>query len=301
MSHYFCFAKVANPTKLFDDHVQAMGEDIRYHTNKIASGICGPPIEHHIRSYVFLELDKLLNNAGYTLDHFKLPQPDRQALPVLDNNLILEELAYASDDTLEKAIEQLSQLNDNQKYIYHTIDHSVQNNCGQTFFVYGYGGTGKTFLWNTLLSRIRGQGKIALAVASSGIASLLLPGGRTPHSRFGMPLYIQEHSMCAIKKNTKLLGLIEQTSLIIWDEAPMNHKHCFEALDRTLRDIMSSNKQFGGITVVLGGDFRQTLPVIPNAKKHHILDASITRSYLWQNCVLLENMRLRCPALSYSH
>jgi hypothetical protein len=53
----------------------------------------------------------------------------------------------------------------------------------------------------------------------------------------------------------------------------VNHRHCFEALDRTLRDIMSStdhasaNKQFGGITVVLGGDFRQTLPVIPNGKK----------------------------------
>ncbi|CAO2191689.1 unnamed protein product [Urochloa humidicola] len=199
-------------------------------------------------------------------------------------------------------MEQLSQLNDNQRTIYYAIDQSVQNNCGQTFFVYGYGGAGKTFLWNTLLNNIRGQGKIALAVASSGIAALLLPGGRTPHSRFRIPLDIQEHSMCGIKRNTKLSGLIEQTSLIIWDEAPMNHKHCFEALDRTLRDIMSSNKQFGGITVVLGGDFRQTLPVIPNAKKQQILDASITRSYLWKNCVLLElteNMRLQSPALSY--
>jgi ATP-dependent DNA helicase PIF1 len=181
------------------------------------------------------------------------------------------------------------------------------NNSGQTFFIYRYGGTGKTFLWNTLLANIRNKGKIVLAVASSGIVALLLPGGRTPHSRFRIPLDIQEDSMCAIKKNTHLAELIQQTSLIIWDEASVNHRHFFEAFDRTLRDIMSSinhdlvNMQFGGITVVLDGDFRQTLPVIPNARKQQILNASITRSRLWKNCVVLElteNMRLNCPTFS---
>jgi len=74
--------------------------------------------------------------------------------------------------------------------------------------------------------------------------------------------------MCSIKKNTHLAELIQQTSLIVWDEAPVNHKYLFEALDRSLRDILSENrpnaqdKQFGGITVALGGDFRQTLPVV---------------------------------------
>lgn len=198
-------------------------------------------------------------------------------------------------------------INSSQRSIYDAIEHSVLNGSGHTFFVYGYGGTGKTFLWNALLNNIRSRGKIALAVASSGIAALLLPGGRTPHSRFRIPIDIQEYSMCAIKKNTHVAELIERTSLITWDEAPVNHKHCFEALDRTLRDIMPSNncylpnKQFGGVTVVLGGDFRQTLPVIPNANKQQILNASITRSHLWQNCVVLhltENMRLRCPTLS---
>lgn len=127
-----------------------------------------------------------------------------------------------------------------------------------------------------------------MAVASSGIAALLLPGGRTPHSCFRIPLDIQDDSMCAIKKNTHLAELIQQSSLIIWDEAPVNHKHCFETFDRTLRDIMSSinqdsvSMQFGGITVVLGGDFRKTLPIIPNARKQQILNASITRSHLWK-------------------
>ncbi|TVU44908.1 hypothetical protein EJB05_04371 [Eragrostis curvula] len=302
------FSQVTNPAKLFDEFAHLMGDDIRYRINKLSSGISIPSLEQYIRSHVLLELEKLLKNAGYILAHFHLPQPEHVS-PDFENRLIIDELAYASSDTMVKATSQIGQLNANQKYIFDAIVHSVLNNHGDTFFVYGYGGTGKTFLWNALLNSIRSQGKIALAVASSGIAALLLPGGRTPHSRFKIPLNIHEHSVCSIRKHTHLSGLIEQTSLIIWDEAPVNHKHCFEALDRTLRDIMSSanhdsaNKQFGGITVVLGGDFRQTLPVIPNAKKQEILAASITRSYLWHRCKLLqltENMRLKSPTLSPS-
>ncbi|PUZ74769.1 hypothetical protein GQ55_1G091800 [Panicum hallii var. hallii] len=153
------------------------------------------------------------------------------------------------------------------------------------------------------------KGKLALAVASSGIASLLLPGGRTPHSQFKFPLDIRENSMCSIKKNTHLAELIQQTSLIVWDEAPVNHKYLFEALDRSLRDILSENrpnaqdKQFGGITVALGGDFRQTLPVVQNATKHQILRACIVNSYLWRHCIVLQltqNMRLTSTFLTPS-
>ena len=48
----------------------------------------------------------------------------------------------------------------------------------KVFFIDGPGGTGKTFLYNTLMSKVRSQSKIALGLASSGIAALLLPGGR---------------------------------------------------------------------------------------------------------------------------
>jgi len=64
------------------------------------------------------------------------------------------------------------------------------------FFLYGYGGTGKTFMWKTLSIAIRSKGLIVLNVAFSGIASLLLPGGKTTHSTFCIPLLINEHSTC---------------------------------------------------------------------------------------------------------
>jgi PIF1-like helicase len=59
------------------------------------------------------------------------------------------------------------------------------------FFINGPGGTGKTFVESLPMAHIRSQGQVALAVASSGIASILLEGGRTSHSRFTIPLDVR--------------------------------------------------------------------------------------------------------------
>lgn len=56
------------------------------------------------------------------------------------------------------------------------------------FFLDGHGGTGKTFVYITLCHALRGEGSIVLCVASTGVASLLLPGGRTAHSTFKIPI-----------------------------------------------------------------------------------------------------------------
>ena len=81
----------------------------------------------------------------------------------------------------------------------------------------------------------------------------------------------------------------------------MVHKHAFEALDRTMNDIFNietsnrSNIRFGGKVIVLGGDFRHILPVVPNGGRQEIVNASISSSYLWNTCKLLrltKNMRL---------
>ncbi|XP_015166583.1 ATP-dependent DNA helicase PIF1-like [Solanum tuberosum] len=179
---------------------------------------------------------------------------------------------------------------------------TVNENMGGFFFLYGFGGTGKTYSWKTLSAAIRSKGDVVLTVASSRIASLLLPGGRTTHSRFVIPLNITEDSTCNLKQGTPLAHLLIKTKLIIWDEAPMMHKHCFEALDKTLRDIIGykdatkSELPFGGKTIVLGGDFRQILPVIPKGSRQDIVNATLNSSYLWPHCELLtltKNMRLQ--------
>jgi len=89
-------------------------------------------------------------------------------------------------------------LNDDQRNAYEIILNVVTNKEGKLFFMYGSGGTSKTFVWATLLYHLQGQSKIVLAVASSGIASLLLPGGRTAHSRFKIPIDLHDESTCNI-------------------------------------------------------------------------------------------------------
>ncbi|KAH1133116.1 hypothetical protein GYH30_011797 [Glycine max] len=124
--------------------------------------------------------------------------------------------------------------------------HVVATQSGGVYFLYGYGGTGKTFVWKTLSSAIRSTSGIVLTVASSGIASILLPGGRTTHSKFAIPVPATKNSTCNIHQGSDLAELFHITKLIIWDEAPMCHRYSIEALDKSLQDIMHNNNPFGG-------------------------------------------------------
>ncbi|EOX94757.1 Uncharacterized protein TCM_004365 [Theobroma cacao] len=223
------------------------------------------------------------------------------------DRLIHEEMNYNLSELQQLHLNLITTLNIEQKQIYQCIKQSVDNDEGQMIFVYGHGGIGKTYLWNTIISSIRSVGKIVLVVASSGIASLLLPRGRTAHSRFKIALDINEYFTCQIKKGTQLARLVQACSLIVWDETPMVHRHCFEALDRTLKDILNQDsneaidKPFGGKTLLLGGDFRQILPVIESGHKTDIINATINRSPLWSKCKVFKlktNMRLLKPNLS---
>ncbi|XP_019086293.1 PREDICTED: uncharacterized protein LOC109126861 [Camelina sativa] len=86
-------------------------------------------------------------------------------------------------------------LNDEQRRVYEEIIHSVNHDKGGMFFVHGFGGTGKTFMWTILGDDIRSKGNIVLNVVSSGIAAFLLEGGTTAHSRFGIPINLNEYSI----------------------------------------------------------------------------------------------------------
>ncbi|XP_057418886.1 uncharacterized protein LOC130713103 [Lotus japonicus] len=135
-----------------------------------------------------------------------------------------------------------------------------------------------------------------------GIASLLLPGGRTAHSRFSIPISTNEISTCNLRQGSPKAELLKKTSLIIWDEAPMLNKHSFEALDRSLNDIMKTRSTYGynipfrGKIVVLGGEFRQILPVISKGSRSEIVGSAINSSYLWKHCKVMKltvNLRLQ--------
>jgi hypothetical protein len=249
-----------------------------------------------------------LENLNKSLSAFRMPfnkfdwaqRIDQQhADDAISSNAFLRmEQSHDVDAEESLYIERYSSFNDDQKAALDTIVSAVEDGEPQNFcfFLQGPAGTGKTFIYNTLCNYFRSKQMIVACVASSGIASLLLPNGRTSHFLFKIPLLIASDSTCSIRKNSELAEYLRKTDLIIWDEVPMQNKHCFEAVDRALKDIKSCDKLFGGVPVVLGGDFAQIPPVVRNGDRPQIVDASIRNSYIWSKCQVLrlsKNMRVQ--------
>ncbi len=155
---------------------------------------------------------------------------------------------------------------------------------------------------NVLLALVREEGHVAIGVAFSHIATLLLEGGWTSHSVFKIPIALVRDSMCSIPVQSDFAEVLQEAKLIVWDEAPAQHQHCAEAVNRTLRDIMQRpDSPFGGKVVVFGGDFQQCAPVVSKGSRAAIVFAALSRLVLWrQVCVLTftENMKLRADPFS---
>jgi hypothetical protein len=150
-----------------------------------------------------------LRREGKRLAEFGLPTPPEVAPEDDLRRYIHEELAYDRQalDVEWRAGEQ--RLNAGQREIWDAVQAAMaewrahpngfpadEPLRGRVFFVDGPAGTGKTFVYRMLLASVRSRGGIALAVASSGIAALLLPGGRTAHSRLKLPLNPEASSTC---------------------------------------------------------------------------------------------------------
>jgi hypothetical protein len=82
------------------------------------------------------------------------------------NQLVQEKLVYDQHSWTTNVDDAEDRFNDDEHSAYETILNVVTNKDGKLFFVYSSGGTSKTFVWTTLLSHLRGQGKIVLVAAS---------------------------------------------------------------------------------------------------------------------------------------
>ncbi|PWZ28212.1 hypothetical protein Zm00014a_038889 [Zea mays] len=303
------YCEVGDEYAFFEKVWKQLTDDIQYRMRKTLNlpSYQMPTIE--LRDHLIDKLSVLFNKCGSNIKEYNLPQKTNSTGSIHGNRFIEEELSYNFDTLSQTAYNLRVKLNDQQLHAFNTIVDTVLSNIFGFFFLSGYGGTRKTFLWNAIITHLRAQKRIVLTVASSGVASLLLPGGRTAHSRFRIPCELDETSTCDIKRGTMLAELIEAASLIIWDGAFMTHRNAFEALDRSLRDLLSLKSAqsatipFGGKVIILGGDPRQILPVIEGGNRAQIINAAITNSPLWNSVTVLhltQNMRLRSTDLTDS-
>ena len=82
-----------------------------------------------------------------------------------------------------------------ERVVFDTIYQAITSGEGDVFFLDEFGDTGKTFLINLILAKIRSDGDIALTTTSSDIAATLLDRDTTAHSRFKIPIDIQSDSL----------------------------------------------------------------------------------------------------------
>ncbi|XP_016195314.1 uncharacterized protein LOC107636308 [Arachis ipaensis] len=195
------------PELVWRDTWRLLADDILYYRRRELQLQELVMTEEELEVLCLIEVEKLLQMNGRSLKDFsQMPFPNQDLVSHFSNSMIMNEMNYDVDQLREEHDVNLDKLIDEQKLIYERIIDTVANKRPGFFFV--------------------------------GIASLLLPNGRTAHSLFCIPIELNEESVCSIKKDSQRAELIRRASLIIWDEASMTNKLAFEALDRTFHDLM---------------------------------------------------------------
>lgn len=131
---------------------------------------------------------------------------------------------------------------------------------GQSALLTGPAGSGKTYVLNQFIRHAKKEGKTVAVTATTGLAATHL-GGSTIHSWSGigihdeLPKYFYED----LKKGRA--DTIQKTDVLIIDEISMLHDFRLDMVDRVTRQVRGQNTPFGGIQIILCGDFFQLPPI----------------------------------------
>ena len=133
---------------------------------------------------------------------------------------------------------------------------------GKNVFLTGSAGAGKTFLLNKFIEYLKEQRIKVGITASTGIAATHLEG-RTIHSWAGIGIQqeMNDSSINKLAKNKKLSKKIRNTKVLIIDEISMFDARRLDLVDRICKLIREPFLPFGGIQIVMSGDFFQLPPI----------------------------------------
>ncbi|TBU13529.1 PIF1-like helicase [Hamiltosporidium tvaerminnensis] len=234
-AYIYLFTYVTDISKFMTNHKDNLIEDYcHFHRH---------PVEEFFElcvSYALNNISRILNTHGKRCRDFGLEDPLTSLLPLCAT--FDEEENFNYEETL----------NEEQRIAFEQIMTTLNNsNNEKSFFLDGLGGSGKTYLYKALYYTIKRR-----------IAAKLLHKGRTYHSRFKVPLILNETSVCAF---------------------------ALQSIDRLLRDIQyKSRVSFGGKVIIKGGDYRQCLLVIPGAQASDVVQSSLKNCSLWNDFKILK-------------
>lgn len=284
-----------DPNKLWHDHKSSLTDDCQFRMRE--KGFENDLTEEQIILYGLHLLKMEIENMGGNWESFQIIGYDENSL---FNILCSIENTEGQKQVKMKMHEEFVQehlplLNPEQFTIFNHIISGFEANNQVLCYIDGPGGTGKTFLLNTILHHFESNNRKTVAVASSGVAAQLLLNGRTAHFAFKIPFKSDARSVCSLSGRDEFSKVLKDTALIVWDEISTKHKDCINCVDRSLRDLRKDPRPFGGISVVFSGDFRQTLPIVPRGNLKSQYEASIKSTNLWlalDKLKLTRNIRL---------
>lgn len=163
---------------------------------------------------------------------------------------------------------------------------------GQSALLTGAAGTGKTYVLNQFVKHARANGKTVAMTATTGLAATHL-NGTTIHSWAGMGIHDTLPKDLILKMGKQRKDIIIKTDVLVIDEISMLHDFRLDLVDEICRGVREADKPFGGIQVILSGDFFQLPPVNRADSKQ---GGFITSSQAWQDgdftvCYLVEQHR----------
>ncbi len=136
---------------------------------------------------------------------------------------------------------------------------------GQNVFLTGSAGTGKTHILNEFVLYLKSRKVIPTIVAPTGIAASHL-NGQTIHSYFSLGIRdsIDEYFISNLIEKKYLQTRFKKLKVLIIDEISMVSPNIFTSIDKILRAFKQNDNPFGGIQVILSGDFFQLPPISKN-------------------------------------
>jgi len=171
------YCQPANLKELWDKYVDNLIEDYIYHGDTKELAIT--------KTIIFIE-KYLIQNGLELLNFPELPKINYHLLEENQQQTLIADEENYDQEEIDQTLNNLNSLNSDQKLIFDTVINAINGKINQKlFFVDKPEGTKKTFLYNMILAHVRSSSSlngIAIAVASSGIAALLMNRGRTAHS-----------------------------------------------------------------------------------------------------------------------
>ena len=306
----------ADPRKLWQMFKEDLADDFCYRFKQL-TGLSEVPSDEAEQLYrealaeigtALTRQKKLLSSWEHTFPELAAAGRPRERCTFLD-----EHRAISAPEQQQRVHDMLPCLNTEQLAAYNTIASAMQQRTDHAvpvlarapalFFLDSAAGCGKTYVMNLLLAKARSMGLVALACATSGVAAVLLDRGATAHSTFKLPLDVTQVGP-SVPRESAEAELLHAADVIVWDEAPAAHRNSIQSMNETLQDLGApaglGNLPFAGKVIIMGGDFRQTLPVVRHGGRAAVVNACINRASFWHEFRVLqlrENMRVRaCTA-----